>query len=255
MNFSFTPPSSSETPGVSPVSMSSSQADVPKPTLAPMGEPARGSYNNTPNAKSLLTRILTLIFGVLLLITVGLFIYQWYLQAQIESKKQALATFESQLASVPLQDIRKLSARLKAANQLIKDHPFANVMFKVIEDSVENNIIFSKFTIQNDLTAVAYIGTLEGVAPDYKSIVQQIETFRREPYSQYMSQIQVKNLRPDSSGKVSFAVTFNAAIRGILPEEVIFREEISTPETVPQNGGAFGTSTNPQGSFGNPSTQ
>lgn len=255
MNFSFTSPSSSQASGSSPMSMSSTQTEAPAPTLAPMGEPARGSYNNTPDTKSLLTRALTTIFGILLLITVGLFIYQWYLQAQIEGKKQALATFESQLASVPLQDIRKLSARLKAANQLIKDHPFANVMFKVIEDSVENNIIFSKFTIQNDLTALAYIGTLEGVAPDYRSIVQQIETFKREPYTKYMSQVQVKNLRPDASGKVSFSITFNAAIRGVLPEEVIFREELVVPETTPQGGAGFGTSTNPQGSFGNPSTQ
>ena len=53
-----------------------------------MGEPARGSYNNTPDTKSLLTRALTTIFGILLLITVGLFIYQWYLQAQIEGKNK-----------------------------------------------------------------------------------------------------------------------------------------------------------------------
>lgn len=255
MNFSFTSPSSSQAPGASPVSMSSPQTEAPKPQLSSMGDVPRGSYNNTPDTKSLLTRLLTILFGILLLITVVLFVYQWYLQAQIEGKKQALATFESQLASVPLQDIRKLSARLKAANQLIKDHPFANVMFKVLEDSVENNIIFSKFTIQNDLTAVAYIGTLEGAAPDYRSIVQQVETFKREPYSKYMSQVQVKNLRPDASGKVSFGITFNAAIRGVLPEEVIFREEQTTSETVPQNGGAFGTSTNPQVPFGNPSTQ
>lgn len=231
MDFSFSqPPASSSKPAAAPTPAAPAPSQAASSPISSMTTPAPGfgsggtgqtqGMYKAPQEKSLITKVLIGVFVLLVLVAAGLFAYAQIVKSGIETKKTELATLEARLSQFALQDIRKLSARLKAGNQLVKDQPFANTLLKVLEESVENSTIFTRLVLQNDVGNAAYTANLEGEAPDYKSIVQQIETFKREPYSKYISKIEVKNLRPEKTGNITFVISFVASIRGTLPNEI-----------------------------------
>jgi hypothetical protein len=168
--------------------------------------------------KSLFQVILIGIFGAAILLAVGMFGYKYYLSTQIESKKATLASYESRLGTLPLEDMRKLSNRIKAINQLVKEHPSVNVAFRIVEDSIENNTIYERFDLRYSAITKSYALQLGGIAPDYKGVVQQIDTLKRKPYTTYVQNVSVEGLRPDEMGRVDFTLKMGISILGLLPE-------------------------------------
>lgn len=168
--------------------------------------------------KSLLHIALLFVFLITALVTAGLFAYKYYLSSQIEGKKATLASYESRLATLPLEDMRKLSNRIKVVNQLIKEHPSVNVAFRIVEDSVENQVIYKSFELRYNEQTKSYALQLGGTAPDYKSVAQQMDTFKRKPYTTYVPSVTVEGLQPDESGRVAFTLKMPISIAGLLPE-------------------------------------
>jgi len=174
--------------------------------------------------KSLFGVLLFVIFGLVVLIAIGVSGYHYYLSTQIESKKATLASYESRLGSLPLEDMRKLSNRIKVINQLVKEHPSANVAFRIIEDSVENEIVYNRFDLRYSDSGKSYALQLGGVSPDYKGLAQQVDTLKRKPYSTYIQNVVVDGISPDDTGRIGFTLRMPISITGILPEELNLSE-------------------------------
>lgn len=168
-----------------------------------------------------------------ILAVIGLFGYKYYLSSQVDIKKDQLAQYESQLAALPLEDMRNLSNRLKVINQLIKEHPSVNVAFLIVEASVENMVTFSKFDLHYSDASKSYQLSLGGVAPDYKSVAQQVDTYKRKPYSTYIPKVTVDNLQPDSQGQIAVSFSMPITIQGFIPETFSIVDGTTAPIAPP----------------------
>ena len=215
MPFSFKPEISQTTPN--------GDAPLPVPTpAASFGGTAVSSLmaREGEHGKSLVQLVLMAVFGAAVLIAVGLFGYQYYLSSQIDAKKALLADYESRLATLPLEDMRKLSNRIKIINQLVKEHPSANVAFRIVEDSIENQVTYERFELRYNPQTKGYALQLGGVAPNYKSIAQQVDTLKRKPYTTYIQDIVVEGLQPNETGNIGFTLKMPILIAGLLPEGI-----------------------------------
>ncbi len=172
----------------------------------------------TEHGTSAFHALLFFVFGATVFISAALFAYMYYLSSQVEGKKATLASYEAQLATLPLEDMRKLSNRIKIINTLVREHPSANVAFRIIEDSVENQVVYKRFELRYNDQAKSYALQLGGVAPDYKSVAQQVDTLKRKPYTTYIPSVSVEGLQPDDLGRIGFTLKMPITIAGLLPE-------------------------------------
>lgn len=252
MPFSFKPEvSQTAAPGTTPAAPKASFVDAsaatPTNMMAREGSHRRGMIQTT----------LFIACVGSILIAIGLFAYSSYLNSQVDAKKATLASYESRLGSLPLEDMRRLSNRINIINQLIQQHPSTNVAFRIIEDSVENQVTYKGFELRYNDQGKNYFLQLRAVAPDYKSVAQQIDTFNRKPYTTYIQNVSVEGLQLDDTGKVGFTLKMPIAITGLLPENINLSagasERIglstSTPTTTSAMNNTASTSTT--STFGN----
>ena len=169
---------------------------------------------------SLVDLLIRIAFGLAFCIVVGLVGYKYYLSEKIDFKKSQIQSYDAQLAGLPVEDMRKLSNRIKLVNQLVKEHPSISSAFEILEASVENQITYSGFDLRYNDTAKNYQLQLRGYAPNYKSIAQQVDTYKRKPYSAYVSNLVVEGLVPNEKGLISFVFKMPVAIAGVLPETI-----------------------------------
>lgn len=194
------------------------------PSTSLTGSPSSMMARGQGEGKSFFQLIFMTAAGASVLISVGMFGYLYYLSSQVDAKKAKLASYESQLGGLPLEDMRKLSNRIKILNQLVKTHPSVNVAFRIVEDSVENQVTYTKFDLGYNESTKSYLLSLSGTAPDYKGIAQQIDTFNRKPYTTYLSNVVVDGLNPDSTGRIAFTAKMSIMVVGLLPEDLNLSE-------------------------------
>jgi len=219
MPFSFKPTTTEEvTPSVA--------APVAAPTLS---SPTSSAYAARPteSGRGILDTVALGIFLLMIGVVAVLFGYKYYLQSTVAGQKATIDSYESRLSGIPLEEIHALSNRLKVINQLVKDHPSVNAAFKVLESGVENAVTFTNFNLSYDNGSKAYSLSLAANAPDYRSVVQQMDTLKRKPYASYFPNIKIEELRPDSSGRVAFNMKMGANIKGVLPEGILLDTESS----------------------------
>ncbi len=214
MPFSFKPNIGSSPQGTSsaPV-VATSLNQAPVSSLGLMQRAQQGS-------SSIIGLFLFALFGLTLLTALALVGYMYYLNKQIDTKKAMLSNFENQLGSLQLEDMRKVSRRLKIIDQIVKEYPSVNTVFKILEESTENQITYKRFNFSYNESDKTFGLTLVGQGPDYKSIVQQVETLKREPFSTYVSGLAVDNLAPDDKGNINFNLKMVVAIKGLLPDNL-----------------------------------
>lgn len=217
MPFSFTPE------GVQQASGESSPDAVPQASFG-SSKPANLMNRVSDESRSIIQILLFTILGLAVLLAIGMFGYNYYLSSQIESKKATLASYESRLANLPLQDMRKLSNRIKIINQLVKEHPSVNVAFKILEDSVEHEVVYRRFDLRYNESTKNYQLDLGGTASSYRSLAQQMDTYKRKPYTTYVPSITVDNVQPDIKGSVGFSLKMPITIAGLLPEALNLTE-------------------------------
>jgi hypothetical protein len=200
--------------------------DISQPAGAPgAATPAQVTFGSAAARQnegggSFIKIIAYAVFGAACLMSAGLVGYKYYLTSQIEKKRAEIESSEQKLAAFPLENMRKLSAKMKIINQLLKEHPSVNVAFRILEDSVEHEITYTNFNLRYD-KGKQYMLQLDGVAPTYKNLAQQADTYKREPYTAYVSDIVIESLSPDPTGWVEFVFSMPITIAGLLPEDLI----------------------------------
>jgi hypothetical protein len=205
------------------------------------------ALRNPEEGRSIIELILMVACGISILIAIGMFGYSYYLSSQIESKKATLRSYESSLGSLPLDDMRNLSNRMKVISKLVAQHPSVNVAFKIVENSIEDAVTYNQFDLHYVDSAKAYSISLGGISPDYKSVAQQMDTLNRKPYSNYLQDIKLDGLSLDDKGVVRFAVKSMIVIIGLLPDDINLTDGMAslvastTPEGSPAQEDASST--------------
>lgn len=198
---------------------------APVQNQAPLSSVSKGVVSAYKESTSLITVAGSILLGVGVIVTLGLFAYRSYLTTQIEEKKLLLVASENKIKNIPITDMRDLSNKLKIAGALVRNHPFATTAFKILEGSIEDSVTYDTFSLEfNDKTNI-YSITVQAQAPDYKTVVQQVDTYKRKPYIDYMAFSSLAELSQDPTGRVSFSFTAPIKILGINPESVNFSDD------------------------------
>lgn len=211
MAFSFTPEALKEHAGGKDSSLSAAIEKESSSIMARMGS----------DGKSFIDFIAKVILGIAASIALGMLGYYFYIQSSVESKKTKILEYETKLGAFPLEEMRHFSNRLKFVNQLIKEHPSVNAAFRLLEESVEDRITYSSFEFGYDEGAKVPTIAVDGVAPDYKTLAQQMDALKAKPYTTYISNVELQNLEPNDKGLISFRLSMSVAVKGVLPEELI----------------------------------
>lgn len=227
MPFSFKPTEANTTESTPTVNI---EGVIPPSTSPSSASTEQFSSRFAGEGRGIVQITLFFVFGVSVLITAGLFGYSYYLSSQIGVKKAALDTYEKQFGALQLQDMQALSSRMKMISTLVKEHPSVRVAFRLLEDSVENPVIYKNFDLRFSESSRSYELSLGANAPDYHSVVNQMDTFKRKPFSDYAKSVVISGLKPDTSGKVTFSLKMPINITGILPEGMTSKD---TPVIIP----------------------
>lgn len=170
-----------------------------------------------------------MVFGVAVTVTVVLYGYNLQLASQVNGLKEQLDGYNASLAGMPLVEMEKLSNRIRFVGQLVNGHASVNTAFRILEETVENQVLYSRFDLRSDPATNRYEVSIAALAPDYRSVAQQLDTLKVKPYTKYIQSTNLVNVNPDDKGKINFSMKLILAIRGSLPEEVTFGSETTEP--------------------------
>ncbi len=207
-----------------PFSFKPTQDTTPPPTLS-----AEGLTNRFKESKSsLFTFLAAVVFGVTLVLSLVLFLYQQKLQRDVTEQQTKLAQYDTRLQDLPINDMIVLSARMKVAKKLVTEHASVATAFRILEDSIEHPITYSQFDFKREQTKESYSIVIAAKSPDYKTVIQQQETLKNKPYSDYMPDLTFSGVSADEKGTVNFSIKSTILIKKILPEEFIIKTNNET---------------------------
>lgn len=162
------------------------------------------------------------VFSGLVLTSIGLFVYISILKSEISKKAEALVTAQGGFPDLPLDDMKKLSDRLKIVNSVIKDHASVRTAFQILEHSVENPVIYTKFDLGKNKTKKGFSLSLLGEAESYHTLYQQTEILKTKSYSSYFSTFNFSNIALDTKGILNFKLDTDIYLEGIPPDNLTF---------------------------------
>lgn len=202
-----------------------------KPAISPNGNGSEGSPLSFGGTSDLMARAkeggasliqiaLYIVFGIACVLSLVLFGYRYYLNSNIEKAQAEMTAKEQELSKFNIQEMSSLSSRIKIVGQLIKEHPYANAAFRIIENSIENPIVYKSFNLTSDKNS--YTLVIQAQSPDYKSIAQQVDTLKSLPYASYITEVKVGGLSPDEKGRIGFSLEMPIVVTGTLPEDLDF---------------------------------
>jgi cell division protein FtsL len=210
-------------PDVSFQPKSTMPEDVKKgPSLAEIFAGIVGLYKGEKKSIIVILLTITLLFvgvaiGAMMALNANLQGEVATLKAQLDAKDSAV------MKPVMLKEIKTLSERVRVVTQVVKAQPFMTTFLKLLEYSVEDDIVFEKTTLtflnlpgKGDL----YTLSIDARANKYSAVLNQFQTLQEQaPYKNFFTDIKLNNFNVGKEGKISFKITGNASITGLPPEE------------------------------------
>ena len=176
--------------------------------------------------------VILAVFSINVLLVIALFAYQVVLSSELEDKKMALAQKQSGFKKLPLEDMQKLSDRIAAVNQALKERASVRNALSILEYGIEHSVTYNKFDLSYNEAKKNYTLSFSATAPNYHSVIQQVDTLRNKVHSQYFSSIKVSKVALDEKeGFVNFTVDLLLSLQGLLPSELFQVEKVITRAT------------------------
>jgi hypothetical protein len=143
------------------------------------------------------------VFLVVVVASVGVFVYEQYLTKSIDSKNIELSNRVKSFDTATVDHFVQLDARLKAAQAILNNHLAVSTLLNLIASNTVQSVQFTDFKYSYDdggkLTLM-----LSGKAPDFASVALQSDTFSSQSYLQ--NQV-FSNLGLAADGGVLFKFT------------------------------------------------
>jgi hypothetical protein len=174
--------------------------------------------------KSILVIILTITLIPIVLAIGGIYMYKQSLQSRIAQKEQELQAKDAQMPIKPadMSEMAKLSNRIKIVSEVVKGHPFMTTFLKLLEYSVEDDVVFKKASLAAGSTGgrEVYNVSLDVQAKSYSAVLNQVQTLRdQSPYNKFFSNIEMQGFAVDKKGSITFKISGLATVKGLTPEE------------------------------------
>ena len=187
-----------------------------------------------------------LVFGIVLAITIALFMYKGTLSLEISSRQSDLTKLESGFKKMPIDDMQRLSSRLALINKILNERVSVNTAFTILEESVGDSVTYTKFDISKSSTGPSYLLSFGGDTTSYDSLYQQIQILKSKTFAGVFPKISIFGYSPlDKKGITSFKVESTVAIGGVNPDSfsIIHKDgegsttpQVPVTQAVPQDG-------------------
>ena len=162
------------------------------------------------------------VFGISLLLGVGVFGYQKYLESVISVKETALRSAQATINNDVVEDYVRLKQRFVSGRELLDNHIALSQYFTKLEEITLQNVQFEEMTllVAEDRTAAI---TVDGIARNFNTLAAQSTAiaeekgFKRSIFS---------DITVNDNGTVGFTLTAD-----IDPSLIVMS---ATPQTAPQ---------------------
>ncbi len=179
---------------------------------------------NQKKKSGLIGMLAVVLFVTVLLITVGLFVYNWSLSSSVESLKAEIALAESNIDIASLDKMAAFSNKLSVARGVVTKHRVVSNFLTLLKNNTVKSITFDHFSyhLMDDGQIVIL---LSGRASDYGSLALQESVLAK---LKEVKSTEFSNLSISDKG----AVGFNLSI-SIDPSSAIYAppESVSTVKT------------------------
>jgi hypothetical protein len=174
---------------------------IPKGPLATTGTATKISRDA---GHSILGTLAVFVFTFAILLTLGVFGYEFYLKANISKMTDNLASAKASLEPETIQKISDLDGRIISTKDLLDNHIVLSPLFDYLEISTLKNVRFTQFQYQT--TEKGLEVNMRGQARGYSAVALQSEIFNKSPY--FRNPI-FADLDLDERGNVTFSFKAN----------------------------------------------
>jgi hypothetical protein len=224
-------------PGQQPANPQASQSEAPAlvvptvPNIANAGNALVAeklspfAYKNRSKSKFgiYFQSVIFLAFGIALFTAIGLFVYVQILSGQIERKKAELAAKEANFPKFKpgeVDEIIKLADRVKFVNKLINEQASVRTAFKMVESSVNDDVVYTKFSLSRSKTKKGFDIAFDGQTNGYYALYKQVEALKSKTFSDIFSNVQISGADAIDTrkGVASFKFVAMTNLDGIDPD-------------------------------------
>ncbi len=170
---------------------------IPKGPLATTGTVTKTSR---VSGRSVLGTLAVIIFTLVILASLGVFGYEWYLKSSIKKMGEDLVAARTSLEPEVIDKISSLDERIVSTKRLLDSHIILSPLFEFLENSTVRTVRFTNFGYDS-VDGVLSL-KMSGEARGYSALALQSEIFNASPY---LKDVVFADLSLNSQGMVNFS--------------------------------------------------
>lgn len=200
------------------------------------------------SAKDIFSFIAHLIFGLSLLMAIGVFGYKYFLNRQIEQMNSAIESGRAALSIGTISELTRLSDRIASTKEIVEQHRIISPVFNFLMESTPRSVRFGGLDYASSKEE-GMVVALQGEAKSYAALANLEQAFEK---NQSFKAVSFSDLALNDKGEVIFLLnitvdpnflSYDKSIEENLAEPLPSAStdtSASASTTVPQT-----TSTNP----------
>jgi hypothetical protein len=162
--------------------------------------------------------VLGMISVLAVAVSIVLFAYSMYLTTSINSKKEEILTRDASFKELPITEMKRVSLRYATLDSLLKDYLSVRTPLKMLEDVVEKEVVFDKFTLMRNSQ---YTMNFSVVTTNYRALIQQLESLNLAQYSKVTNQPKIGMLA-DTGTSLKVEISAPVSAQGVLADSINF---------------------------------
>lgn len=172
----------------------------------------------------MMTIIPLIILFVMVIVSVGLYLYKGSLTQSISKMENDLNLARNRFEDNKITQLQLLDKRLRASNKVLQNHIAISPIFEALQEVTMKSVRYTRFdyTLVEGLTPELKI-SMAGQTTNYRSIALQAELFAKKKF--FIDPV-FSNLSLDEKGNVLFDLTFT-----VDPTFVNYNKSLSTEES------------------------
>ncbi|OHA88701.1 MAG: hypothetical protein A2653_00160 [Candidatus Zambryskibacteria bacterium RIFCSPHIGHO2_01_FULL_43_25] len=140
------------------------------------------SVNYPKHSSGLLSLIGTAIFVLAVIASVGVFVYEKYLERRVTGMESSLSAARESLQPDLIKELVKEDSRIDSASEIVDGHVSLSALFALLEKLTLQSVRFSSFSFDtSDVNSKLVDINMKGEALTYKSVALQESIFSENP--------------------------------------------------------------------------
>lgn len=199
---------------------------------------------------SLFTLISTILFIAAIALSVGVWLWQNALIAQVKKGQVALETARNLYEEETINNLVRLDDRIKVTRGVLNNHIAVTPILTTLEESVLKNVRLKNLKFSYGGNNKIDL-SITGAALNYDVLYKQADSFKSDNLSNVILQPVFSNFTPNTDGTISFDLTaqinpslisYNNTVADIIVPDIVVSTSTAT-STIPEFDLTLGTST------------